>query len=120
MFALAPYVALGAFLAVLTQSTAQGIALSLGYYVLEMILAPLLGSIAGWLERLLEVALLGQNVGEWLTSGYVTEAQQSLGVAADQPDTLRAFFVALAYTAALVAATVWLFQRRDVTGAKGE
>ncbi len=120
MFALAPYVALGAFLAVLTQSTAQGIALSLGYYVLEMILAPLLGSIADWLERVLEVALLGQNVGEWLTSGYVTEAQQSLGVAADQPDTLRAFFIVLAYTAALVAAAVWLFQRRDVTGAKGE
>ena len=38
----------------------------------------------------------------------------------ERPDTLRAFLVLLAYTAVLVAAAIWLFQRRDITGARGE
>ena len=43
LYALAPYVAVGMFLTVLTQSTAQGIALSMVYYVVEaLILPPLL------------------------------------------------------------------------------
>ncbi len=119
-FVLAPYVALGVFLAVLTQSSAQGMALSLGYYVLELILAPVLGGITDWLDKILDIALLGQNAGEWMTSGFTSEAQLALGTVVEQPDTLRAFFVILAYTVALVAATLWLFQRRDVAGAKGE
>ena len=36
------------------------------------------------------------------------------------PNILRAFFVILAYTAVLVAAAIWVFQRRDITGARGE
>ncbi len=120
VFVLAPYAALGVFLAVLTQSSAQGIALSLGYYVLELILAPILSGITDWLEKVVNVALLGQNAGEWLSASYQTEAQQALGQVVDQPDTLRAFFVVLAYTVALVAAALWVFQRRDVAGAKGE
>ncbi len=119
-FALAPYVALGVFLAVLTQSTAQGIALAMGYYVLELILAPVLSGVADWLEKVIEVAVLGQNVGEWISTASTTEVQQALGTVVGQPDTLRAFFVVLAYTAVLVAASLWLFQRRDVAGAKGE
>ena len=119
-FALAPYVALGVFLAVLTQSTAQGIALAMGYYVLELILAPVLSGVADWLEKVIEVAVLGQNVGEWMSTASTTEAKQALGTVVGQPDTLRAFFVVLAYTAVLVAASLWLFQRRDVAGAKGE
>ena len=41
-------------------------------------------------------------------------------VAGEQPDTLRAFFVILAYTVVFVAAALWVFQHRDVAGAKGE
>ena len=107
VYALAPYVALAVFLAVVTQSTAQGISISMGYYVLELIAAPLLGAIAEWLESVLDVALLGSNVGEWMSAANTT-------------DTLRAFFVILAYTVVFVAAALWLFQRRDVAGAKGE
>ena len=107
VYALAPYVALGVFLAVVTQSTAQGISISMGYYLLELIAAPLIGGIAGWLENVLDVALLGSNVGEWMSTANTT-------------DTLRAFFVLLAYTAVFVAAALWIFQRRDVAGAKGE
>ena len=119
-FALAPYVALGVFLAVLTQSSAQGMALSMGYYILELIIAPILGGIADWLEKVLDIALLGQNAGEWMSTGDRTTAQQALGTVVDQADTLRAFFLLLAYTVVLVAASIWIFQRRDVTGAKGE
>ena len=61
MYALAPYVALAVFLAVVTQSTAQGISLSLGYYVLELVIAPILGGVVEWLENVLEVALLGRT-----------------------------------------------------------
>ena len=107
VYALAPYVALGVFLAVVTQSTAQGISISMGYYLLELIAAPLIGGIAGWLESVLDVALLGSNVGEWMSTANTT-------------DTLRAFFVILAYTVVFVAAALWIFQRRDVAGAKGE
>ena len=55
----------------------------------------------------MEVALLGSNVLKWLSE-------------ASTPDTLRAFFVILAYTMVFVAAAIWIFQRRDVAGAKGE
>ena len=120
VFALAPYVALGVFLTVLTQSTAQGIALSMGYYVVEGILPPVLGGVADWLAKAMDVALLGENATEWMSTASATEAQQALGTVVGQPDTLRAFFVLLAYTAVLVAAALWLFQRRDVTGARGE
>ena len=107
VYAMAPYVALAVFLAVVTQSTAQGISISMGYYLLEFIAAPLLGGIAEWLESVLDVALLGSNVGEWMNTVNTT-------------DTLRAFFVMLAYTVVFVAAALWIFQRRDVAGAKGE
>ena len=120
-FALAPYVALGVFLSVLTQSTAQGLALSLGYYIIELVLVPVLGGLADWLENIMDVALLGPNAAEWLPAGPTTEIQRAMGVVAEQQDdTLRAFFVLLAYTAALIAASVWVFQRRDIAGARGE
>ena len=91
---------------VLTQSTAQGIALSIGCYVIELILVPTLGRAADWLENALEVALLGQNTTESLSTASTTEAQQALRTVVEQPDTLRAFFVILAYTAVLVAAAI--------------
>ena len=119
-FALAPYVALGVFMAVLTQSTAMGMSLSLGYYVMELLFAPVVGLIADWLADALDVALLGANATEWMSTASTTEAQQALGAVVEQPDTLRAFLVLLAYTAVLVAAAIWLFQRRDITGARGE
>ena len=35
------------------------------------------------------------------------------------PEPLQAFFVILAYIVVLAAAAFWVFQRRDVAGAKG-
>ena len=107
VYAIAPHVALAVFLSVLTQSTAQGISMSLVFYVFELVIAPILGGIASWLETVLEVGVLGFNVLEWTSTESTT-------------DTLQAFFVILAYTAVLIAAAIWVFQRRDVAGAKGE
>ena len=117
LYALAPYVAVATFLTVLTQSTAQGIALSMVYYVVEaLVLPPLLG-LSDWLENVSE-ALLSQNVGDWINQGETTAAR-ALG-STEQPDTVQAFFVILAYIVVLGVATFWLFLRRDVGGAKGE
>ena len=44
VYALAPYIALGVFLAVLTQSTGAALAASLGYYVVELIVVPIIGN----------------------------------------------------------------------------
>lgn len=120
VYALVPYIALAAFLAVVTRSTAQGISLSLGYYVVELILVPILGNIADWLENAMEVALIGQNATEWMRTGDALQAQQALGAAVEQPDHLRAALVILGYTAAAVAASLWIFHREDVAGAKGD
>ena len=39
-----------------------------------------------------------------MSTASATEAQQALGTVVGQPDTIRAFFILLAYTAVLVAA----------------
>ena len=107
VYALAPYVALAVFLTVATGSNAQGMALSMGYFLFELLIAPALAGIAGWLGNVLDVTLLGSNVSEWMNAAFPT-------------DSARAFFVMLAYTAVLLGAALWIFQRRDVPGAKGE
>lgn len=107
VYALAPYVALAVFLTVATGSNAQGMALSMGYFLFELLIAPALAGIAGWLGNVLDVTLLGSNVSEWMNAAFPT-------------DSARAFFVMLTYTAVLLGAALWIFQRRDVPGAKGE
>ena len=107
VYALAPYLALAVFLTVATGSNAQGMALSMGYFLFELLIAPALARIAGWLANVLDVTLLGSNVSAWMS-------------AALPADNARAFFVMLAYTAVLLGAALWIFQRRDVPGAKGE
>ena len=81
-------------------------ALSMGYFLFELLIAPALAGIAGWLGNVLDVTLLGSNVSEWMSTAFPT-------------DNARAFFV-LAYTAVLLGVALWIFQRRDVPGAKGE
>ncbi len=120
VYSLAPYIALGIFLAVLTQSTGTGLAASLGYYVVELIVVPIIGNYerVEWIRD----AILGHNVTAWLQTGFVevdVDLDEGAQAAANQPDTLQAFLVILAYIVVLVAATFTLFLRRDITGAKG-
>ena len=120
VYALAPYIALGVFLAVLTQSTGTGLAVSLGYYIVELIVVPIIGNYerVEWIRD----AVLGHNVTAWLQTSFVevdVEVDEAAQAAANQPDTLQAFLVILAYVAVLCAAAFTLFLRRDITGAKG-
>ena len=115
VYALAPYIALSTFLAVLTQSSAMGIALSVGYYVVELIVRPIV-QVVDRLQSLSDFTI-GGSVTNWMSFALV---DVSSGVdSAAQPDALQSFLVILVYTAALGAAAFWLFLRRDVTGARG-
>ena len=118
VYGLAPYIALGSLLAVLTQSSAVSISTSLGYYVVELIATPLLG-LNKTLEKLTDF-ILGSNVNNWMESAFVTVEINESGGLAEQPDALHAFLVILAYTVALAAVAFWLFQRRDIAGARGD
>ena len=117
IYGLAPYAALASLLAVLTQSSAVSISTSLGYYVVELIATPLLG-LNETLKKLTDF-ILGSNVSDWMESAFITVEANGSGVA-DQPDALHAFLVILAYTVVLSAVAFWLFQRRDIAGARGE
>ena len=57
-----------------------------------------------------------------MESAFITitvEVSSGEAPAVDQPDALQAFLVILAYTLVLGVAAYWIFQRRDITGAKG-
>lgn len=119
VYGLAPYIVLGTFLAVLTQSSAVSMAVGLGYYVVELIVAPIL-RLNDSLARIADY-LLGQIVDAWIARGSVSISVSADGTAAERipPEPLQAFFVILAYIVVLAAAAFWVFQRRDVAGAKG-
>ncbi len=119
VYGLAPYVALAAFLTVLTQSSAAGMSIGMGYFVVELIFVPLLRNFE-WFDNISEV-LLGTNVDKWMQVSLVEVEISGSGVPSEQmtSDTLQAFLILLAYTAALAAAAFFVFQRRDITGAKG-
>ena len=119
VYALIPYVVLAMFLTTLTQSTAQGTALSLVIYVIEFTVLPPLFGLVSWLENFREL-LLSDNAGEWMTQYTLQAAEITAEMPLEQPDSVQAFFVMLAYIMVLGAATFWLFQRRDITGPKGE
>ena len=119
VYGLAPYIVLGTFLAILTQSSAVSMAMGLGYYIVELIVAPILRLN----DSLATVAdyLLGQIVSTWVARGSVSVSISVDGAVAERmpPEPLQAFFVILAYIVVLAAAAFWVFQRRDVAGAKG-
>ena len=117
LYGTVPYICLGAFFVVLTQSTAQGISLSVITYVAEAMVVPPLLAISEKLERINE-GLLSSNVREWISLGDSEAAVALKG--AETPDILQAFLVILAYSLVMLVALMWLFQRRDLSGPKGE
>ena len=125
IFGLLPYVALGAFFAILTTSSGAAIGLSLGYAVAEGIVVGILANFE-WFERI-SGFILGQAVGGWLGttggelfSGSGDESFGDAAVIAMQPEALQGFLVSLAYIVVLSGLAFWIFQRRDIAGAKGE
>ena len=117
-YALAPYLMLAVFFAVLTSSTGVGISLAMGYYMVEAIAAGILSGLFEWFEPVANF-LLGPNVSAWLSHDDV--ARVTLGISADGDlGSMHYFLVILVYTVALGAAAFWRFERRDVAGAKGD
>ena len=117
-YGLVPYLMLAVFFAVLTSSTGVGVSLATGYYMIEAITVGILSGLFEWFEPVANF-MLGPNVLAWLAHDDVI--QVTLGISADGDlGAIHYFLVILAYTAALGAAAFWRFERRDVTGAKGD
>ena len=114
VFGLLPYIALAAFVAVLTSSSGAAIGISLGYYLIESILVGVLFNF-DWFERVAEFLIGPAGYGWMRLPGGMT-----FSYPAELPDATQSFVVLLGYVLILSGAAFWLFQRRDVAGAKGE
>ncbi len=124
LYALLPYMALALFLAVLTSSTTFGIAIAIGYVFAEGIVVSFLGyrfDRMDWFQDVLDL-MLGPGVAGWLMEdGVRATGQDAAFFPLDKVQSnLRAFFVILAYIAALGGGALWLIQRKDVPGSRGE
>ncbi|MCY3801624.1 MAG: ABC transporter permease subunit [Chloroflexi bacterium] len=117
LYGLIPYIALAMFFAVLTSSSGVGTAIVLGYYFAERIVVALLFNF-DWFRKVADF-ILGRAVDGWISSegGLSIELGASAG---ELPDALHGFLVMLGYIVILGAFTFWLFQRRDIAGAKGD
>ena len=93
--------------------------MSLAYYFAELILVRILGGQFDWFSNVTDY-LLGANTTAWMTETGVVTTEGGLFSVSDPPVALHAFLVLLAYTLVLGVAAFWLFQRRDVAGARGE
>ena len=118
-YVLVAYAILALFLTVLTSSSSMGIAMSLAYYFAELILGRILGDLFAWFDNVSDF-LIGFNTAAWMTEPGVVTTEGSLFPVSDPPGALHAFLVLLAYMAVLGATSFWLFQRRDIGGARGE
>ena len=121
VYGLVPFVILALFFTILTSSSSMGIAMSGAYYFAEFLLVRILGGLFDWFSNVTDY-LLGANTTIWMTTTEVvtTAGSASLFDIADPPGTLHAFLVLLIYVVVLGGVATWLFQRRDIAGARGE
>ena len=124
LYALLPYIALALFLAVLTSSTTFGIAIAIGYIFAEGIVISFLGTRFDrfdWFQNVLDF-MLGPGAAGWLMeTGVRATGQDAAFFPLDKVQSnFRAFFVILAYIAALGGGALWLIQRKDIAGSRGE
>lgn len=114
VFGLIPYIAMAAFVAVLTSSTGAAIGIALGYYLVESILVGVLFNF-DWFERVAEFLIGPASFGWMGLAGGMT-----FSYPAELPDAAQSFVVLLGYVLVLGGAAFWLFHRRDIAGANGE
>ena len=119
-YALIPYALLAIALTVFTSSATVGLAITMGYHIAEQIAVPILSifvdgfdTVAGFTLGISANAVLSQG-GEQEFVFLVTGLPGG-----DLPGTAQAFLVLLGYIVLFGGAALWLFQRRDITGAKG-
>ena len=118
LYSFLPYVMLALLATAVTSSTAAGITTFVVYYLIEATIFPALNNFE-WFRRASEY-LLSPNATALLEASY-GEVSITIGENGDaaQPDVLHALLVLGAYTLVFGALTFLLFQRRDITGAKG-
>ena len=108
LYGLLPFIALSVLATVLTFSRGLGIAASVGYFMVESIVAPLL-RLSDTLASATDYLLI-QSFRSWTA---VPTSESS-------PDALHSSLVILGYTVCLIAASYWIFMRSDVGGATGD
>ena len=120
VYGLMPYAVLALFLSVLTSSSSMGIAFSLAYFFVESILVQILDELFEWFGNVTDF-LLGPSVTSWMTeTGIRTTGQGSMFPVSHPSSQLHAFLVITAYIIIIGVAAFWLFQRKDIAGARGE
>ena len=130
VYGLAPYIMLALFVSVLTSSSSIGIAISMAYFFVELILIQVLGGLFDSFSTVTDF-LLGPSIAGWMaqtgvqSNALIAEAgvfTQTGGLVrvSELPGQLHAFLVLTAYIAVLGGAALWLIQRKDVAGARGE
>ena len=121
VYGLIPYVILTLFLSVLTSSSSMGIAAAMAYYFAELILIGILTNVFDWFHNVSDF-LLGPSIIAWMTEPGVqaTGGGSALFTLSDLPSQLQAFLVVTAHIVITGAAALWLFQRKDIGGARGE
>ena len=104
VYGLAPYAVLALFVTVLTSSSSMGIAISLAYYFVELIIVQIMSGLFDWFSSVSDF-LLGPNIAAWMTEpGVVTTGGNSgLAGTSDPSGTLHAFVTLLVYMAVLGA-----------------
>ena len=119
VYGLMPYAILALFFSVLTSSSSMGIAFSLAYYFVE-ILVLTLDELFLWSSNVTDF-LLGPSVISWMIeAGIRTTGQGSMFPISHPSSQLHAFLVIAAYSIVLGAVAFWLFRRKDIAGARGE
>ena len=120
--AFAPYIAVAMFFAVLTTSANTATAITLVYkFVVEGAIVPIVLATTDTFDKMAGF-VLGRAVDAWLAQTGEEGAQGAMiafGGSGAATGNLHGLVVMLVYTVALMAAAVWLFQRRDIGGAKG-
>ena len=121
IYGLTPYAILALFVTVLTSSSSMGIAISLAYYFVELIIVQVMSGLFDWFSNVSEF-LLGPNIAAWMTEPGVVTTGGSSGLAGTSVPSgmLHAFVTLLVYMVVLGGAATLLFLRRDVAGARGE
>lgn len=103
-----PFIALSVLATVLTSSRGAGIAISIGYFIVDTSIAPIL-NLHDTLAKVADYPLT-HNFRSWTAVPAMDDASIAL----------QSFVVILAYTAFFVAVTSWVFHRRDIRGAVGD
>ena len=117
-----PYIAAAMFFTVLTTSANTATAITLVYtFLFERAVVPIVLVTTDTFDKAADF-VLGRAVDAWLAN-EVGDGGQSPSLTLGEVDALagniHGLAVMLVYTAVLLAAAMWLFQRKDIGGAKG-